>query len=103
MTSTPIQHDWFAIGQSVFLFAVGLITAWNAWRASRTAKTVNQIHTLTNSAMGAQKTLAEVTAAKAVLTVGLESHAADQKAADEAMADYLDHVKKQSAVDSKQG
>lgn len=109
MTSTPIQHDWLYIGQSVFLFVIGLISSWNAYRANRTAKTVdvtaktvNVVHDLVNSQSGmTKKALAEVTAAKALLTEGKQGHSLDVSAAEAAMADYLDHVKKQAKVDSK--
>jgi hypothetical protein len=102
MTSTPIQHDWLYIGQSVFLFVIGLISSWNAYRANRTAKTVDDVHDLVNSQSGmTKKALAEVTAAKALLTEGKQGHSLDVSAAEAAMADYLDHVKKQAKVDSK--
>lgn len=77
--------------------ALGLLQAWAAYRQHKIAKTVDQIHTLTNSAMGwSKRTLAEVTSAKAAIT----KNPTDQQAADTAMADYLDHVSRQSKVDA---
>jgi hypothetical protein len=94
---TSPNTDWSSLGQNLFLLLLGLLTAWNAWRAKKTAGTVEQIHTLTNSAMGLSlKSLAEVTAAKAAIT----KDPADLKAATEAMNAYLSHVSKQATVDS---
>lgn len=94
---TAPTTDWASLGQNFFLLLVGLLTAWNAWRAKKTAGTVEQIHTLTNSAMGLSlKSLAEVTAAKAAIT----KDPTDLKAAGEAMNAYLVHVAKQAQVDS---
>jgi len=97
--------EWKDAGQAAGMFALGALMVWNKWQQGKTAKTVEVIHALTNSSMGLQKKqLAEVTAAKAAITrSGPDAQAAalDQRSADQAMADYLDHVSKQSKADSK--
>ena len=87
--------DWKDAGQTTFMFLVGVMMAYNAWRAGKTAKTIDVIHVLTNSQMTLQKkSLAEVTAAKAALTVGQPGNAADVASAKAAEKDYLEHVAK---------
>jgi hypothetical protein len=86
--------DYGAIGTAI---AIGYI-AFMDYRQRKTSKVVNEIHALTNSAMTQQKkTLAEVTAAKSVITKDPK----DVEAATEAMKDYLSSVNKQSNVESQ--
>ena len=90
--------DWKDAGQAVGMFALGVIMVWNKWQQNKTAKTVEVIHELTNSSMGLQKkALADVSAAKAAIT----KDPLDVKASEAALADYLAHVNKQSAADTK--
>lgn len=101
----PLTHDaamnaseWKDAGQATGMFILGALMVWNKWQQGKTAKTVEVIHALTNSSMGLQKkALADVSAAKAAITKDPE----DIKASEAAMADYLDHVKKQSTADTK--
>ena len=95
--------DPASIGTFVGLALIAFLQTWNARRTKRveqkvaiTAETVEKVHLLTNSAMGLQKkALAQVSAAKAAITHDPE----DQKIADSALSDYLEHIGKQSKVD----
>jgi hypothetical protein len=94
---------------------VGLVTAvlvsWNTWRASRNEKVVRSIHTLTNSAMGAQLKLnvqfAEKIAVGAHRLADVTKEAGDAAAAIAAevvveaqKSIYQDHLLRQAKVDA---
>jgi hypothetical protein len=87
-----------------------ILVAWNAWRANKTAKVVNAVHTLTNSAMGAQLKInvdnaqrAAVMAHRIADITKQEGDIAAAKAADleviQQQAVYQDHVVRQAKVD----
>lgn len=91
-----MKADWFSIGNNLLLFAIGVLTAWNVWRSQRNTSTLNKVHVLVNHQMELQKkALAEVTAAKALLT----NDPSDRAAADLALADYKQQVKKQATIE----
>lgn len=76
---------------------LGTLQAWNTWNQRKTARTVDQVHVLVNSQMTiTKKALAEVTSAKAAITLDLMDISAAQKA----MEDYLEHVARQTNSDS---
>jgi hypothetical protein len=94
---------------------VGLTTAvlvaWNTWRASKNDKVVKSIHTLTNSAMGAQLKLnlqfAERFAVQAHRLASITKETGDLAAAVAADVDveaqksvYQDHLLRQAKVDA---
>jgi hypothetical protein len=54
---TPPDTTWLQVGQSIGLCLIGMFAAWSTWRQNKTGSTVDKIHTLSNSAMGAQLTL----------------------------------------------
>ena len=54
---TISETDYLQLGQSLGLFALGIFSAWSIWRQKKTGSVVDKIHTLSNSAMGAQLTL----------------------------------------------
>jgi hypothetical protein len=90
---------------------IAALVAWNTWRASKNDKVVRDIHTLTNSAMGAQLklnvTFAEQNAVKskriAELTKSegdIASAAADDLIVEEQKAIYQEHLVRQARVDA---
>ncbi len=95
------MSGWYFVVQAGFILMIAFVTF-------NTNKNTRKIHVLVNSAMLAQKkTLAEVTAAKWVITdtisrnnlgnVDLLAQAdLDKRQADSAMADYLNCVKNQA-------
>jgi hypothetical protein len=90
------EIDWSYIGERAFLAFIGVCTAWNTWAGNKRSRQLSEIHALSNSAMGAiKKSLAQVTAAKAVLT----NDWGDKKIADDAMQDYLEHESRQHKAD----
>jgi len=85
--------DYGAIGTAAALIYIAFVQAKNERSRKKTAKTVDEIHTLTNGAMTAQKKLlAEVTAAKAFITKDTK----DLQAAADASKDYISSVQVQS-------
>ncbi len=90
------EIDWTYLGERAFLAFLGICTAWNTWAGNKRSKRLEEIHALSNSAMGTvKKALAQVTAAKAVIT----NDWGDQKMADDAMKDYLEHESRQHKAD----
>lgn len=105
--------EWGALGTGLAVAFIAFMQIWGKWKQDQvakkveatavkvesTAKVVDVIHGLSNSAMTAtKKTLAEVSAAKAVIT----HDPTDELAAKEALEDYLLHVVKQAKVDAKE-
>lgn len=89
--------DWSALGTGLAIAFIAFMQSWQAYKTRQIAKTAEQIHILTNSAMGLQKqSLMRTTAALAAITHNPE----DEKAALDARADFDDHQRKQVKVDA---
>jgi len=89
--------DYGQIGTALALVVIAFLQVWNNRKQQATAKTVDDVHTLVNSQMGAQKKLLyDVSAAKAAIT----HSPLDQHAADIALLEWQAHEAKQKIVDS---
>ncbi len=93
---TPEPFNWTALGMGLATAFIAFMQVYNSWRASQRDKNVavidskvNKVVDMTNGTMGLQKqSLAEVTAAKAVIT----KDPADEEAARSAKASFDEHV-----------
>jgi hypothetical protein len=90
-----------------------LLVAWNTWRASKNDKVVKSIHTLTNSAMGAQLKLnvdfceKNAVLARRLASITKEDGDAAAATAAEVLVEaqksvYQDHLLRQAKVDATQ-
>ena len=97
--------------QGIVGLTTAVLVAWNTWRQSKQSKTVNAIHTLTNSAMGAQLKLnvqfAEQNAVLAHRLAEMSKSEGDVAAATAAdvvvesqKAIYQEHLVRQAKVDA---
>jgi hypothetical protein len=93
-------------------FMTAFLVAWNTWRASKNDKVVKDIHTLTNSAMGAQLklnvTFAEQNAVKSKRIAAMTKEEGDIAAAtaddvivEQQRAIYQEHLVRQAKVDAR--
>ncbi len=80
--------DWTALGTGLGLAFVAFMQVYNNWKGNQRDKQIAKVVDMTNGTMGLQKrSLAEVTAAKAVIT----KDPMDVEAAKIAKADSDDH------------
>lgn len=104
--------DWGKIGTAAAIAFISFMGVWNSRQNKRTGKTVDKIHILTNSAMGAQLKLnvefAEANAVQAHRIAEITKSDGDIAAAEAAdvkvksqQALYQDHQVQQAVVNAK--